>query len=98
IVQHKPIFKADRQHMHHRLLAFEGSPRAAVTQFYLLTSAFCMIAVSFTRLQGITAAVFLVTVLALTVRLLWHLGVIGRSADPEPEEAPAQVHTEKGTS
>ncbi|HVN37890.1 MAG TPA: MraY family glycosyltransferase [Myxococcota bacterium] len=101
IVQHKPIFKADRQHMHHRLLAYEGSPRAAVTQFYLLTSAFCMIAVSFTRLQGITAAVFLVTVLALTVRLLWNLGVIGRTADedaPAQDPTSAQRHTEGGAS
>ena len=64
--------------MHHRLLAAEGSPKAAVIQFYLLTAAFCLIAVSFTRLQGVTAAVFLVTVFALTVRLLWNLGVLGR--------------------
>jgi hypothetical protein len=62
--------------MHHRLLAREGSPRAAVVQFYLLTAAFCLIAVSFTRLQGVAAALFLASVVALTVRLLWNLGVL----------------------
>jgi UDP-GlcNAc:undecaprenyl-phosphate GlcNAc-1-phosphate transferase len=93
IVQHKPIFTADRQHMHHRLLASEGSPRAAVIQFYMLTAAFCMIAVSFTRLQGITAWVFLVTVLGLTVRLLWNLGVIGRVDETAPPRS-----AEKGAS
>jgi UDP-GlcNAc:undecaprenyl-phosphate GlcNAc-1-phosphate transferase len=93
IVQHKPIFTADRQHMHHRLLAAEGSPRAAVIQFYMLTAAFCLIAVSFTRLQGLTTAVFLVTVLALTVRLLWNLGVIGRIDETAPSGS-----AEKGTS
>jgi len=76
ILRRRHIFKADRQHMHHRLLEREGSPRAAVVQFYLLTSAFCLIAVSFTRLQGITAALFLAGVVALTVRLLWNLGVL----------------------
>lgn len=76
ILRRRHIFKADRQHMHHRLLAREGSPRAAVVQFYLLTGAFCLIAVSFTRLQGITAALFLAGVVALTVRLLWNLGVL----------------------
>ena len=76
IVQRRHLFRADRQHMHHRLLAAEGSPRAAVIQFYLLTAAFCLIAVSFARLQGITAGFFLATVLALTVRLLWNLGVL----------------------
>ena len=93
IVQRKPIFTADRQHMHHRLLAAEGSPRAAVIQFYMLTAAFCLIAVSFTRLQGITAAVFLIGVLGLTVRLLWNLGVIGRI-----DEATPSGGAEKGAS
>ena len=93
IVQHRPIFKADRQHMHHRLLASEGSPRAAVIQFYILTAAFCLIAVSFTRLQGITAGIFLVTVLALTVRLLWNIGVIGRI-----DESTPAAGAEKGAS
>ncbi len=76
ILRRRHIFKADRQHMHHRLLAREGSPRAAVVQFYLLTAAFCLIAVSFTRLQGIPAALFLASVGARTVRLLWNLGVL----------------------
>jgi UDP-GlcNAc:undecaprenyl-phosphate GlcNAc-1-phosphate transferase len=93
LVQHKPIFKADRQHMHHRLLAAEGSPRAAVIQFYMLTAAFCLIAVSFTRLQGLTAAIFLVTVLLLTVRLLWNLGVISRVDETAPSSG-----AEKGAS
>jgi UDP-GlcNAc:undecaprenyl-phosphate GlcNAc-1-phosphate transferase len=87
LLQHRPIFSPDRQHMHHRLLAAEGSPKAAVIQFYLLTAAFCLIAVSFTRLQGLTAAIFLVTVLALTVRLLWNLGVLGREEEAAPDGA-----------
>jgi UDP-GlcNAc:undecaprenyl-phosphate GlcNAc-1-phosphate transferase len=93
VLQRKPIFTADRQHMHHRLLAAEGSARAAVIQFYMLTAAFCLIAVSFTRLEGITAGIFLVTVLGLTVRLLWNLGVIGRV-----EETAPQGGAEKGAS
>jgi len=69
-----PIFTADRMHMHHRLLAIEGSHRAAVLQIYLLTAAFCLIALSFTKLEGTTAALFLIAVLALTFRMLWNLG------------------------
>lgn len=78
-----PVFSADRLHMHHRLLDAEGSPRRAVLQFYFLTAAFCLIALSFTRLQGISAAVFLVVVLALTLRLLWNLGVLDFRRDTE---------------
>jgi UDP-GlcNAc:undecaprenyl-phosphate GlcNAc-1-phosphate transferase len=75
-----PIFTADRYHMHHRLLASEGSHRAAVLQFYLLTAAFCLIALSFTKLAGPTAALFLVAVLVLTLRMLWNLDALGIEA------------------
>ena len=76
-----PIFSADRLHMHHRLLASEGSARNAVLQFYFLTAAFCLIAVSFTRLQGVAALLFLAAVAALTLRMLWNLGVFSLDTD-----------------
>ena len=72
----KPIFLADRLHMHHRLLAVEGSARAAVLQFYFVTGAFCLIALSFTQISGFAAGLFLLAVVALTLRLLWNLGAL----------------------
>jgi UDP-GlcNAc:undecaprenyl-phosphate GlcNAc-1-phosphate transferase len=71
----QPIFNADRQHMHHRLLEAEGSDRRAVLALYFLTGCFCVIAVSFTKLQGYAALIFLAAVVALTVRLLRNMGV-----------------------
>jgi UDP-GlcNAc:undecaprenyl-phosphate GlcNAc-1-phosphate transferase len=71
-----PIFSADRLHMHHRLLDFEGSSRSAVLQFYFVTAAFCLIALSFTKLEGAPALVFLVAVALLTLRLLRNLGAL----------------------
>jgi UDP-GlcNAc:undecaprenyl-phosphate GlcNAc-1-phosphate transferase len=92
VLQGTPVFTADRLHMHHRLLESEGSARAAVLQFYFLTAAFCLIAVSFTRLSGLGAALFLLVVFGLTVRLLWNLGALsfrggerGRAANLEEE-------------
>ena len=67
--------QADRQHIHHRLLLeHEGSHRPAVLSIYFLTACFCVIAVSFTRLEGYAAIVFLVVILLLTVRILRNLG------------------------
>ncbi len=93
MLQGTPVFAPDRLHMHHRLLESEGSARAAVLQFYFLTAAFCLIAVSFTRLTGLTAAVCLLVVFGLTLRLLWNLGALSfRSGDRghvgDPEEKP----------
>jgi len=89
----KPIFSADRFHMHHRLLRAEGSQRAAVLALYLLTTCFCMIAVSFTRLRGTWAVVLLLAVTVLTIRLLRNLGVL----TPPPDE-PDLVGTGEGES
>jgi UDP-GlcNAc:undecaprenyl-phosphate GlcNAc-1-phosphate transferase len=68
------IFAPDREHMHHRLLEAAGSQRSAVLSIYFLTGCFCVIAVSFTRLQGYAAVIFLGAVVVLTVRLLRNLG------------------------
>lgn len=85
----KHPFAADRGHMHHRLLAFEGSDRNAVLSLYFLTTCFCIIAVSFTRLHGLAAVIFLSAVVVLTVRLLRNLGMFAPqedALDPPAEE------------
>jgi len=90
-------FRADRQHIHHRLLARRGSARAAVLQFYFLTACFSLIALSFTDLQGYVAAACLVAVVLLTLRLLWNLGVLSFNAREEPalpEVPPARQEKE----
>jgi UDP-GlcNAc:undecaprenyl-phosphate GlcNAc-1-phosphate transferase len=74
-------FSADRQHMHHRLLTFAGSHQGACLQVYWVTGAYCLLAVSFTRLEGPVAAACLLAVLLLTVRLLRNLGVMGDLPD-----------------
>ena len=90
------IFSPDRQHMHHRLLATEGSHRSAVLQFYILTAAFCLIAVSFTKLQGFAAAGFLAAVVLLTIRLLRNLGVFPVESDDH--NSPEILAKEDGNS
>jgi UDP-GlcNAc:undecaprenyl-phosphate GlcNAc-1-phosphate transferase len=64
----------DRQHMHHRLLEASGSHRPAVLSIWFLTACFCVIAVSFTNLEGTAALIFLALVIVLTLRLLRNLG------------------------
>jgi UDP-GlcNAc:undecaprenyl-phosphate GlcNAc-1-phosphate transferase len=70
------IFDADRQHMHHRMLESEGSARSAVLQFYILTAAFCVIALAFSRIQGFLAILLLGAVGLLTYRLVMNLGAL----------------------
>ena len=83
------IMQADRQHLHHRLLMeHEGSQRPAVLSIYFLTSCFCIIAVSFTRLNGFASIVFLVVIALLTIRILRNLGAFEPRDAGEEEAAP----------
>ncbi len=75
-VRRQPITDPDRQHIHHRMLESSGTHRDAVLSIYFLTACFCVIAVSFTRLDGWAAILFLSLVVILTVRLLRNLGFL----------------------
>ncbi len=69
------VLKPDRLHMHHRLLhEYDGDHRPAVLSLYGLTVCFCLIAISFARLEGLTSLLFLVVVVLLTLRILRNLG------------------------
>jgi UDP-GlcNAc:undecaprenyl-phosphate GlcNAc-1-phosphate transferase len=80
------VMKPDRLHMHHRLLhEYHGDHRPAVLSLYGLTACFCLIAISFARLEGITSLLFLAVVVLLTLRILRNLGFT--SVD-DPGSAP----------
>jgi UDP-GlcNAc:undecaprenyl-phosphate GlcNAc-1-phosphate transferase len=89
------ILSPDRQHMHHRLLDSAGSHRGAILSIYFLTVCFCVIAVSFTNLEGWLALVFLMLVIVLTLRMLRNLGFFdvgtARGADAPEEESGLRV-------
>jgi UDP-GlcNAc:undecaprenyl-phosphate GlcNAc-1-phosphate transferase len=80
------IFNADCQHMHHRMLESEGTQRSAVLQVYLLTAAFCLIALAFSRLEGYTAIIFLAAVGGLTLRLVLNLGALSNDTKLTPNQ------------
>lgn len=93
------VFSADRMHMHHRLLHREGSHKNAVLMLYFLTGCFCMIAVSFSQIDGWLAFVYLAAVVAVTIRLLRNLDAFsleigadlpsGSDGQPARERQPA---------
>ena len=72
----QPIFKADRGHIHHRLLNTEGSQRKVVLSLYFMTACFGMIALSFSGLKGISAIVALIIVSIVTYRWLKSWGFL----------------------
>jgi UDP-GlcNAc:undecaprenyl-phosphate GlcNAc-1-phosphate transferase len=94
----KGVMEADRLHMHHRLLReYHGDHRPAVFSLYWLTACFCLIAVSFTRLEGATSLLFLVVVVLLTLRILRNLGLTETDDAPlAKDQAPAREERSEG--
>jgi UDP-GlcNAc:undecaprenyl-phosphate GlcNAc-1-phosphate transferase len=91
------IFSADRAHMHHRLLQFQGNQRSAVLSIYFLTACFCVIALSFTNLRGYVAVVVVFVVILLTLRLLRNLGFFEMdSAELPAADGESGVEGQKG--
>ena len=85
--------------MHHRMLESEGSARGAVLQFYLLTAAFCLIALAFSKLEGYSAVLFLIAVGLLTYRLVSNLGALSPDKrSPNPNAEDAELRPEEGKS
>jgi UDP-GlcNAc:undecaprenyl-phosphate GlcNAc-1-phosphate transferase len=92
------VFSPDRLHMHHRLLYREGSHKNAVLMLYFLTGCFCMIAVSFSQLDGWVALLYLAAVVAVTIRLLRNLDAFSLDAGSDPRaEGGAEQSVSKDT-
>lgn len=70
------IFKADKEHIHHKLLFREGSQREAVVILYFLTASFGMIAIALSRMQGIWAFLAIAVTALLTLRWIMNSGFI----------------------
>jgi UDP-GlcNAc:undecaprenyl-phosphate GlcNAc-1-phosphate transferase len=89
----KGVMQADRLHMHHRLLhEYHGDHRPAVLSLYGLTACFCLIAISFTRLEGVASMLFLAVVVLLTLRILRNLGFASLEEPKPPSRVPAPAH------
>lgn len=96
----KGVFSADRLHMHHRLLHREGSHRSAVLMLYFLTTCFCMIALSFSRIEGWVSFVYLAAVIGVTYRLLRNIDAFSLYIEDVPfrEKVSTGESTEEGAS
>jgi UDP-GlcNAc:undecaprenyl-phosphate GlcNAc-1-phosphate transferase len=66
----KGIFKADKEHIHHRLMLREGSQKKAVLTLYWLTLSFGLIAVALSGMKGIWAYSAIIITILLTLRWL----------------------------
>ncbi len=70
VLSGKGIMKADKEHIHHRLLFREGSQKKAVLTLYWLTLSFGLISVALSGMKGIWAYSAIFVTVLLTLRWL----------------------------
>lgn len=70
VISGKGIMKADKEHIHHRLLFREGSQKKAVLTLYWLTLSFGLIAIALSGMKGIWAYSAIFVTILLTLRWL----------------------------
>jgi UDP-GlcNAc:undecaprenyl-phosphate/decaprenyl-phosphate GlcNAc-1-phosphate transferase len=66
IAKKKLIFKADKEHIHHKILFREQSQRRTVLSLYFLSVCFGLIALSFRGIKGLYAIIALIAVAVVT--------------------------------
>jgi len=70
VLSGKGIMKADKEHIHHRLLIREGSQKKAVLTLYWLTLSFGLIAIALSGMNGFWAFGAILVTILLTLRWL----------------------------
>lgn len=76
LVKGNGVFKADKEHVHHKLMLQEGSQRNAVLKLYFLTICFGMIAVGLSGMRGIWAFFGGTLTILATLRWILSFGLI----------------------
>jgi UDP-GlcNAc:undecaprenyl-phosphate GlcNAc-1-phosphate transferase len=71
----KPVFSADRQHMHHRFIDLGFSQRKTVLIIYGLTLLLSVIAILIAQEQGPLRIVYFVVLAVVVALFIWRLGL-----------------------
>jgi len=70
------VFKADKEHIHHKLLIREGTQRKAVLTLYFLTISFGLIAIALSGMKGVWAFFAILITAILTLRWIINAGLV----------------------
>lgn len=88
INKHAPIFRPDKDHLHHRLMAIGMSHRRSVVIIYGISGCFALVAVAITFIPGFKATLLLALLLLLIVLAAGKIGLFtGERPEPRVVEA-----------
>jgi len=79
VLNKKPIFEADKDHMHHQFLKMNFSQRKTVLIIYLINGLFSLAAIFYTVGNSQIAIIIYLILLILTIWFILHTGILSKS-------------------
>ncbi|ACV64783.1 glycosyl transferase family 4 [Desulfofarcimen acetoxidans DSM 771] len=95
---HQPIFKADKEHLHHRLLALGLSHKQAVLAIYGVSAFLGLSAVMLNLITTNQAILVLVVLAVVIITAANKIGIIGHKRQPAYQISSGAVEMEKRSS
>lgn len=79
MINKKPIFEADKDHMHHQFLKMNFSQRKTVLIIYLINALFSLAAIFFTVGKSKITIIIYLILLILTIWFILHTGILSKN-------------------
>lgn len=79
LIKKKPIFEADKDHMHHQFLKMNFSQRKTVLIIYLINILFSLASIFFTVGNAKNAIIIYLILLVLTIWFILHTGILSQN-------------------
>ncbi len=91
IIHKKPIFEADKDHMHHQLLKMHFSQRKTVLIIYFINILFSLAAILFTVGDSKLAIIIYFILLILAIWFILHTGILSQSMSERVKKVEERV-------
>lgn len=79
LLKRKPIFEADKDHMHHQFLKMNFSQRKTVLIIYLINAMFSLASIFFTIGKSKVSIIIYIILLILAIWFILHTGILSQS-------------------
>ena len=91
LLKKKPIFEADKEHMHHQFLKMNFSQRKTVLTIYFINALFSLASIFFTVGNSKIAIIIYFILLILTIWFILHTGILSQSISNRIKEIEEKI-------
>jgi len=95
LLKKKPIFEADKDHMHHQFLKMNFSQRKTVLIIYFINGLFSLASIFFTVGNSKVSGIIYLILLGLTIWFILHTGILSQNISDKIKEIENKIMKRK---